>query len=102
MVSPEKAKKAAEVMQAMAEPTRIRIIECLRAGAKNVSDIAKTLGLEIVNVSHHLGVMRVAGLVTDEKQGRFVSYSLNGEVFTSGKDSLNMQTDWCQISVPNA
>ena len=50
---------------------------CLRTGSKNVTELAKLLNVEIVNVSHHLGVLRQAGLVQDEKHGRFVVYSLH-------------------------
>ena len=38
-------------------------------------------GAEVVNVSHHLGVLRHAGVVLDEKQGRFVVYRLHPDVF---------------------
>ena len=49
------------------EANRIRIIECLRTGSKNVTELAKALNVEIVNVSHHLGVLRTAGLVQKEQ-----------------------------------
>ena len=66
MTDPKTAKACAEMLQALAEPNRIRIIECLRTGSKNVTELAKLLNVEIVNVSHHLGVLRQAGLVQDE------------------------------------
>src|SRR5277367_6487565 len=77
MTDPKQAKQCAEMLKAIAEPNRIRIIECLRAGSMNVTQLAKALSVEIVNVSHHLGVLRQAGLVQDEKNGRFVVYSLH-------------------------
>ena len=52
-----------------------------RAGPKNVSELAESLHTQIANVSHHLGVLRHAGVVLDEKQGRFVVYRLNPEIF---------------------
>jgi DNA-binding transcriptional ArsR family regulator len=71
----------ARQLRALAEPDRLRIIECLRDGPKNVGTVAASLGLAVVNVSHHFGVLRRAGLVMAEKCGRFVVYRLNPKVF---------------------
>jgi DNA-binding transcriptional ArsR family regulator len=46
-----------------------------------VGALAEELQDAIVKVSHHLGVLRNAGLVTATKQGRFVEYALHPEVF---------------------
>ena len=48
---------------------------------KNVSALSELPGSDIANVSHHLGVLRHAGLVRDEKQGRCVVYSLHPDIF---------------------
>ncbi|HTN76315.1 MAG TPA: metalloregulator ArsR/SmtB family transcription factor [Pirellulaceae bacterium] len=69
-------------LKALADPERLKIIDLLFAGAKNVSDLATELGAEIVNVSHHLGVLRNAGLVRVERQGRFMIYSLAPDIVT--------------------
>jgi ArsR family transcriptional regulator, nickel/cobalt-responsive transcriptional repressor len=101
MTDPKMAKQCAEVLQAIAEPNRIRIIECLRTGQKNVSELAKLLQVEIVNVSHHLGVLRQAGLVNDEKQGRFVVYSLSPKHFNQESAKATMlDLGWCRIEIP--
>ena len=68
-------------LTALADPERLKIVQCLQAGPKNVSALAELLGADIANVSHHLGVLRHAGLVRDEKQGKFVVYSLHPDVF---------------------
>jgi ArsR family transcriptional regulator len=70
------AKELANKLQAIAEPTRILILEVIAEGRIHVSDLAKRIGVEIVNVSHHLGVLSAANLVESEKQGRFVFYKL--------------------------
>ncbi|MGE3405659.1 MAG: ArsR/SmtB family transcription factor [Pirellulales bacterium] len=67
-------------LKALADPDRLKIITRLFKGGKNVGDIAQELGEEVVNVSHHLGVLRHAGFVKTEKQGRFVVYSLHPDV----------------------
>jgi len=72
-------------LKALAEPERLRIITALFAGAKTVGDLAAELEDEIVKVSHHLGVLRNAGLVSSTKIGRFVEYSLHPDVRPSGQ-----------------
>ena len=102
MTDPKVAKQCAEMLQAIAEPNRIRIIECLRTGSKNVTDLAKLLNVEIVNVSHHLGVLRQAGLVQDEKHGRFVYYSLHPKIFNQDNAKATfLDLGWCRIEIPH-
>ncbi len=71
----------AKRLKALADPERLKIIQCLQTGPKHVSALTELLGSEIANVSHHLGVLRHAGLVCDEKQGKFVVYSLHPDIF---------------------
>jgi ArsR family transcriptional regulator, nickel/cobalt-responsive transcriptional repressor len=99
----EDAKKCAELLQAIAEPNRIRIIECLSQGPKNVTELHKLLDVAIVNVSHHLGVLRAAKLVQAEKRGRFVVYSLDAGYFKPQGTSPATHLDLgrCKIEFPN-
>ncbi len=55
----------------------------------NVTQLAKALGVEIVNVSHHLGVLRNAGLVEDIKDGRLrgVLAALEGFPATTAREA---------------
>jgi DNA-binding transcriptional ArsR family regulator len=73
--------QCARRLKALADPERLRIIQCLKDGPKNVSTLSELLNDDIANVSHHLGVLRNAGVVQDEKQGKFVVYSLHPDVF---------------------
>ena len=78
----------------------------LAPGPRNVSDVAALLGLPAVNVSHHLKVLEVSGLVEGTKQGRFVRYALREGVLekvpaTSEEacsEALNLGC--CKILVP--
>ena len=99
MTDPNTAQKCAELLQAIGEKNRIRIIECLWDGAKNVSELAKLLKIEIVNVSHHLGVLKAARLVHHEKQGRFVLYSLAPEYFHADSRQNLLNLGWCQLTI---
>jgi ArsR family transcriptional regulator len=71
----------ARVLKALADPERLKIVQCLREGPKRVGELSALLAQELANVSHHLGVLRHAGLVLDQKQGKFVVYSLHPDVF---------------------
>lgn len=83
MDQPAEYQDCARRLKALADPDRLRIVNVLFAGEKNVSDLATELDIEIVNVSHHLGVLRNAGLVRVERQGRFMIYSLAPDVRSS-------------------
>lgn len=99
MTDPNDAQKCAELLQAIGERNRIRIIECLWDGSKNVSELAKLLKIEIVNVSHHLGVLKSARLVNHDKKGRFVVYSLSPEYFAAENKHASLNLGWCQLTI---
>ena len=73
--------KCARYLKALADPDRLKLVQALQAGPKTVTDLALLLGKELANVSHHLGVLRHAGLVRDERHGKFIVYSLHPDVF---------------------
>lgn len=87
MQEPEEFADCARRLKALADPERLRIVDSLFCGAKSVSDLAAALGAEIVNVSHHLGVLKAAGIVQVERQGRFMIYSLVPGVGMSSADN---------------
>lgn len=74
------AQYCADKLKALSDPERLRIVECLANGPRNVSAIADALASEIANVSHHLGVLKHSGLVQMKRQGKFVIYSLHPDV----------------------
>jgi ArsR family transcriptional regulator, nickel/cobalt-responsive transcriptional repressor len=76
-----RSNRCARFLKALADPERLKIVQCLQEGAKNVGEISALLGQELANVSHHLGVLRHAGLVRDEKHGKYVVYSLHPDFF---------------------
>jgi ArsR family transcriptional regulator len=78
------ARKAAAMLAALAEPTRLRIAFLLARGPRHVSQLADALGIPMVNMSHHLGVMRQAGVLDDEKEGRRVVYSFRPGILQPG------------------
>ncbi|OWK41994.1 ArsR/SmtB family transcription factor [Fimbriiglobus ruber] len=98
MIDYKKAKDCAVLLQGLAEPTRLRIIEMLLMGKKNVTELARDLKTEIVNVSLHLRVLRDAGLVLNEKHGRQVEYSLHPDYFPD-PEAASADFGWCRIEI---
>jgi len=64
-------------LQAIAEPTRARIVAFLGHGERCVCDVGDTLALSPALVSHHLRALRDSGLLRERRSGRWVYYSLD-------------------------
>jgi DNA-binding transcriptional ArsR family regulator len=77
VVDADTARQVAETMQALAAPSRVRILARLREGACNVNDLADAVGMEGSAVSHQLRLLRHLGLVVGERSGRTVVYALH-------------------------
>jgi DNA-binding transcriptional ArsR family regulator len=89
----KEASATALLIKAVADPDRLKIVHSLRAGPKNVGQLAKVLRARVVNVSHHLGILRKSKIVRFEKKGRFVQYTLNPDVYRAsvrGGESLDL------------
>ncbi len=66
----------AEVLKVLASPRRLEILHRLAEGPREVGRLAAELGASQPNVSQHLAVMRTAGIVEAERDGREVRYRL--------------------------
>lgn len=64
-------------LQAIAEPNRARIIELLGHGEHCGCDVGNALAMSPALVSHHLRVLRSAGLLRERRNGRWVFYALD-------------------------
>ena len=69
----------AERFRVIGEPTRIRILEKLRAGEASVQELADALGLSQQNVSKHLTVLARVGIVGRRRLGTFAYYRITDE-----------------------
>ena len=70
-----------QTMRALADPTRREILRVLRAGDSAAGDIAARFDMTAPSISHHLNVLKDAGLIQAERDGRHIVYSLNSTVF---------------------
>ncbi|MFW3463445.1 ArsR/SmtB family transcription factor [Streptomyces microflavus] len=66
----------AATLQALATPSRLHILARLQEGPCAVSDLADAVGMEASACSHQLRLLRNLGLVTGERHGRSIVYSL--------------------------
>jgi ArsR family transcriptional regulator, nickel/cobalt-responsive transcriptional repressor len=66
----------AETMQALATPSRLRILGRLHTGPSSVNELAAAVGMEPSAVSHQLRVLRHLGLVAGRREGRSIVYDL--------------------------
>ncbi len=71
------AEELAEIFKIIAHPDRIRLIEALRFGEKDVTSLANELDLRGARVSQHLGLMRAHRIVEERREGRHHFYHLS-------------------------
>ncbi|MGH7519326.1 MAG: ArsR/SmtB family transcription factor [Gemmatimonadales bacterium] len=76
---------ATELLLTVAEPTRLRILNCLAAAPLFVSDLQAVLDLPQPTVSRHLQVLRKANVVRDTPVAQFVLYRLQRDLDRSGR-----------------
>jgi DNA-binding transcriptional ArsR family regulator len=96
------SQRCAEMLKALGDPLRLKLIDALREGPRNVSHLADALAAEMVLVSHHLGILYHAGLLEREKQGRFVVYRLKDGVLAprSRGDREHLDLGCCRLEIP--
>lgn len=98
----DRAAELGRAFKALGEPARLRLLSLIAAherGEACVCDMTDPLGLSQPTVSHHLRVLREAGLITGERRGTWVHYrivpgaldrlgSVLGDVATEAGDAL--------------
>ena len=97
IASDELLTRIAEVLKAMADPTRLKILHSIHDDERCVSDILEVVGGSQANVSKHLSVLKRAGLVDCRRSGLNVFYRIIDEgVFTICRnvcDSLELRIE---------
>lgn len=85
----------APMLAALADPVRLRIVSILLAASDGSCcgcDLEEPLGLSQPTISHHLRVLREAGLVVGEKRGRWVHYHVVPERLTELAEAISPQS----------
>jgi len=79
LISADTARSVADTMQALATPSRVRILSRLAVGECSVGELARAVDMEQPAVSQQLRVLRHLGLVVGERVGRQVIYALHDD-----------------------
>jgi DNA-binding transcriptional ArsR family regulator len=97
----EKIQATAETLQAIGEENRIRILWLLLNGPKNVTEISTALDLPIVNISHHLGILKRSKILQVERQGQTMLYSLSSESWVRSGKNRELKLDYGKVIFAN-
>ena len=89
-----------DVCKTLANPKRQEILDCLRNKAMTVNELVKKTGISQANLSQHLSLMRAKGIVSTERKGVNVFYSISNSKILKAfdlisevlQDSLNAQS----------
>ncbi|MFA6512268.1 MAG: metalloregulator ArsR/SmtB family transcription factor [Patescibacteria group bacterium] len=78
----------AQLLKALAHPRRLEIIHLLKEGSVTVGGMQEMLGLPQANLSQHLKILRDAGAVTQERNGKHITYRLAHKNFTKASEAM--------------
>lgn len=68
--------RVAARFKVLAEPARLRVLQCLQGGPQHVSGLVEATGLRQANLSKHLQTLHAHGIVGRARTGRFIHYTI--------------------------
>ncbi len=69
-----------DTMKALSDPTRRSILNLLKSGSRTAGEIAGNFDMTGATISHHLSLLKKAGLIQENRQKNYIYYSLNASV----------------------
>ena len=99
----ERYQRKARVIRALAHPSRLAMVEALRAGERCVCELQELVGSDMSTVSKHLSLLKNAGIVSDRKDGLWVYYSLRTPCvagFLACIDAVTGEACECELPPP--
>lgn len=87
-------------MQALAAPSRVRILGRLSDGSCSVNELAQAVGMEASAVSHQLRLLRHLDLVIGERRGRQVVYALHDSHVADLLDQAVFHVEHVRLNYP--
>ena len=69
-----------DTFKALADPTRQEILQLLANGRMSAGDIGAQFDMTGATISHHLNILKQAGLIEDFREGKYIYYELNTSV----------------------
>lgn len=89
-INSEQLHESSEILRALAHPLRMKILEFIDQNDMiNVNKIYNTLKLEQSITSQHLRILRLAGLVTTQREGKFIYYSIDYDKINNTVIAIN-------------
>ena len=97
-------RECASVLKALADETRLRILESLLAEEKCVSDLVRELGFSQPHMSHHLRILRDSGIVEGIREGKQVCYRITPIVQRALSDRQGKALNFgcCELRFPES
>jgi ArsR family transcriptional regulator len=86
----------ARAVGVLADETRLKIVRALFAGGTCVAELAERAELPASRISHHLAILRAAGIVEGDRYGQRVIYRLSRE-FHGGRKSRTLDFGCCRV-----
>jgi ArsR family transcriptional regulator len=86
MILVRDGKRTARLFHALADETRLRIVDELAGGEQCVCDLSGALAAGQSRLSCHLKTLKDAGVLTDRREGRWIYYALNPETLAEMRD----------------
>ncbi len=77
-----------DIFKALADPTRLKILECVKNGEKCICDIIPFTKKSQPNVSQHLKVLKNAGIITERKEGTRIMVSVSNDMIYNILDQV--------------
>ncbi|MEO1258314.1 MAG: metalloregulator ArsR/SmtB family transcription factor [Bacteroidota bacterium] len=89
-INDEKLQVSSDILRALAHPLRLRILEFIDENdVINVNKIYNTLNLEQSITSQHLRILRLAGLVSTKRDGKFIHYKLDYDKLSNAMSAID-------------
>ena len=93
-INDEKLQVSSNILRALAHPLRLKILEFIDENdVINVNKIYNTLKLEQSITSQHLRILRLAGLVVTERDGKFIHYKLDYDKLSNAMGAIDSFLD---------
>ena len=86
-------KRAEQILESLCDPSRLRIVQALRATPLTVSELSRVISKTRAATSQHLRVLRGVEAVTAKRRGQFVVYSLSENVSAEVLESVAIAFD---------
>ena len=89
--------QATDILHALSHPLRLQIVDYMGArGEATVLDLHGALGLEASVISNHLRVLRQAGIVDTERQGKYINFLVDSERLETIRQAIARFSTHCQ------